>query len=202
MNGIATQVSAEVAACDYAPAGWRPGSHTIVRRVKTSLERLSADPQSRRRLTIAKAQLDLALGGAADHVWATSFIITNILADDGDYVGFEAWIRNRTSIEQRGREARFGAGVNHLPSASQTVNTLWMWAGLLAGATSVPLQSLSGTDPRTGGRTRITTLRHRLLDVPGRLLRHARSLTLRLPPDRTQLLSSALARLRALPATS
>jgi len=68
--------------------------------------------------------------------------------------------------------------------ADPTVNTVWMWAGLLAGATSVMLQALTGPDPRTGGRTRIATLRHRLLAVPGRLIRHARGLTLRLPPDR------------------
>ena len=92
--------------------------------------------------------------------------------------------------------------MNHLPSADATVNTVWMWAGLLAGATSVMLQALTGPDPRTGGRTRIATLRHRLLAVPGRLIRHARGLTLRLPPDRHQLLSTALARLRALPATT
>ena len=81
----------QVAACVYAPAGWPAGSYTIVRRVKIDVERLSADPRSRRRRTVAKDQLALALGGAADHVWATSFIVTNIPADSGDYVGLEAW---------------------------------------------------------------------------------------------------------------
>jgi len=90
------------------------------------VERLSADPRSRRRRTVAKDQLALALGGAADHVWATSFIVTNIPADSGDYVGLEAWFRNRTSTEERFREAKLGAGVNHLPSADPTVNTVWM----------------------------------------------------------------------------
>jgi len=153
-------------AYDYAPAGWPAGSYTIVRRVKIDVERLSADPRSRRRRTVAKDQLALALGGAADHVWATSFIVTNIPADSGDYVGLEAWFRNRTSIEERFREAKLGAGVNHLPSADPTVNTVWMWAGLLAGATSVMLQALTGPNPRTGGRTRIATLRHRFLPSP------------------------------------
>jgi len=93
------------------------------------------------------------------------------------------------------------AGRVHLASWAP-VNSVWMWAGLLAGATSVMLQALTGPDPRTGGRTRIATLRHRLLAVPGRLIPHDRGLTLRLPPDRHQLLSTALARLRALPATT
>ena len=76
-----------------------------------------------------------------------------------------------------------------------------MWAGLLAGAMSVMLQSLTGLDRQTHapGRMRIATLRHRLLNIPGRLIRHARGLTLRLrPADPT--LPAALARLRALPA--
>lgn len=63
------------------------------------------------------------------------------------------------------------------------------------------LQSLTGLDrqPQAPGRMRIATLRHRLLNIPGRLIRHARGLTLRLPPGE-QTLHAALARLRALPA--
>ncbi len=76
-----------------------------------------------------------------------------------------------------------------------------MWAGLLAGALSVMLQSLTGLDrqPHSPGRMRIATLRHQLLNVPGRLIRHARGQTLRLRPGDITL-PAALARLRALPA--
>lgn len=192
---------AQVAACDYAPAGWPPGTYTIIRRVKIPVDRLSEDPRSRRRRTVDKDQLALALGGAADHVWAVSFLVTNIPADAGDYVGLEAWFRNRTSIEERFREAKHGGGLNHLPSSDANVNKVWTWAGLLAGALSVMLQSLTGLDRHavTPGRVRIATLRHRLLAVPGRLIHHARGLTLRLPPNQ-QTLQAALTRLRALPA--
>jgi hypothetical protein len=44
----------------------------------------------------------------------------------------------------------------------------------------------------------IATVRHRLITIPGRLVRHAGQLTLRLPPGR-DLLAEILARLRALP---
>ncbi len=76
-----------------------------------------------------------------------------------------------------------------------------MWAGLLAGALNVMLQSLTGLDRQadTPGRMRIATLRQQLLAVPGRLISHARDLILRLPPDQRNL-PAALARLRALPA--
>ncbi len=137
---------AQVAACDYAPAGWPDGTYTIIRRVKISVDKLSSDPRSRRRRTVAKDQLALALGGAADHVWAVSFIVTNIPSNHGDLVGLEAWFRNRTAIEERFREVKHGGGLNHLPSADPGVNSVWMWAGLLAGALSVMLQSLTGLD--------------------------------------------------------
>jgi len=52
-----------------------------------------------------------------------------------------------------------------------------------------------------GGKAMIATLRWRLIGVPGRLVRHAGQLILRLPPGRG-LLAEVLARLRALPATS
>jgi hypothetical protein len=49
-----------------------------------------------------------------------------------------------------------------------------------------------------GGKAMIATLR-RLIAVPGRLIRHARHLVLRLPPGHG-LFPEVLARLRALPA--
>ena len=51
------------------------------------------------------------------------------------------------------------------------------------------------------GQAMIATLRHRLIRVPARLVRHAGALTLRLPPGH-DLLDEVLARIRALPATS
>jgi len=48
-------------------------------------------------------------------------------------------------------------------------------------------------------RARLGTLRHRLLLVPARIVRHARGITLRLPPGQ-QLLNQVLNRLRKLPA--
>src|SRR5450759_391208 len=76
-----------------------------------------------------------------------------------------------------------------------------MWAGLLAGALNVMLQSLTGLDRQadTPGRMRIATLRQQLLAVPGRLISHARDLILRLPPDQRNR-PAPLAVLRALPA--
>lgn len=192
---------AQVAACDYAPAGWPDGTYTIVRRGRVPAESISADPRARRRRTIPKNQLRLALDGDCDHAWAVSFIVTDIPADDTDLVGLEAWFRARVSIEERFREAKLGAGLTHLPSASHAVNSVWAWAGALAGALNVMLATLTGPQPyvRHPSRVHIDTLRRHLLTVPARIVRHARGLTLRLG-SRGQALTTALDRLRALPA--
>jgi len=191
---------AQVAVMDYAPAGWPPGTRCVVRRVKIGAEQISADPRSRRRRTIPKGQLALALEGVTDHAYAYSFIATNCDVSTGaKAVAHEAWHRMRTSIEDRIRDAKHGAALRHLPSGNKTVNTVWMWAALLAINLSAWLQELGGLDAGDGyGRAHLGTLRHRLLLIPARIVRHARGITLRLPPGQ-QLLTQVLSRLRRLP---
>ncbi|WP_239406140.1 hypothetical protein [Frankia sp. Cj3] len=67
-----------------------------------------------------------------------------------------------------------------------------MWAAILAGWISAMLQSLSGYDQHAG-RAHGHRFRHDLLQVPGRLVRHAGQLLLRLPPGRGDRLAEALA---------
>ncbi len=45
---------AEIAECDYAPAGWPPGTRSIVRRVRVEGDDVRADPRSRRRRGTAR----------------------------------------------------------------------------------------------------------------------------------------------------
>ena len=191
---------AQVAVCDYAPAGWPPGTVTVVRRVRVRAGDLSTDPRARRRRTIPKDQLALALDGVVEHVYAYSFIATNRdVSTPAKAVEAEAWHRMRTDIEDRIRDAKHGAALRHLPSGTKAANTVWMWAALLAVNLSAWLQELGGLDTGDGrGRNHLGTLRHRLLLVPARLVRHAGQVTLRLPPAR-QLLAQVLARLRRLP---
>ena len=191
---------AQVAAVDYAPAGWPGGSYTIVRRVKVTASEISADPRSRRRRTIPEDQLALALEGVADHAWAVNFVVTNLPADNGaDVVGIEAWFRRRADVETRIKEAKLGAGLRHLPSADPAVNRVWTWAAILAGILSTMLQSLARIDTDKG-RAHGDRLRHELLNVPARVTHHARDTVVRLPPGRHELLPAVLARLHALPA--
>ena len=85
-----------------------------------------------------------------------------------------------------------------------------MWGALLAASITGWLHQLTARTSPDGrlvghgvrdGQAMIATLRHRLIRVPARLVRHAGTLTLRLPPD-YELLDEVLARIRALPATS
>jgi hypothetical protein len=85
-----------------------------------------------------------------------------------------------------------------------------MWAALLAASIAGWLHQLTGAAGPAGrllghgvrgGQAMIATLRHRLIRVPARLIRHARGLELRLPPDH-ELLTEVLTRIRALPTAS
>jgi hypothetical protein len=108
------------------------------------------------------------------------------------------------------RDAKHGAALRHLPSGYPEVNRAWMWGALLAASLTGWLHQLTARASPDGrllghgvrdGQAMIATLRHRLIRVPARLVRHAGRLTLRLPPGH-HLLAEVLARIRALPATS
>jgi hypothetical protein len=84
-----------------------------------------------------------------------------------------------------------------------------MWGALLAASITGWLHQLTATRSGArlfghgtrGGQAMIATLRHRLIRVPARLVRHGGALALPLPPGH-HLLNEVLARIRALPATS
>jgi hypothetical protein len=194
MNG------AQVAVTDYAPSGWPPGTRCLIRRVRHDAASISADPRARRRRTIPAQQLTLALDGDLERVWAYSFIVTNLdISTAEQAAAVESWYRHRTDIEDRIRDAKHGAALRHLPSGDPAVNTAWMWGALLAVNLSAWLHELGGIDHGDGrGRAHLNRLRRELICIPGRVTRHARRTTLRLPPTMT-VLEEVLSRLRELP---
>jgi hypothetical protein len=138
-------------------------------------EDVSTDPRARRRRTIPQGQLALALDGLVEHVYAYSFIATNLdVSTPAKAVAVEAWHRMRTDIDDGIRDAKHGAALRHLPSANRAANTVWLWGALLAVNLSAWLQELAGLNTGDGrGRAHLGTLRHRQLIVPARLVRHA-----------------------------
>jgi Transposase DDE domain group 1 len=211
--------AAQVAVADYCPNWWPATTRLLIRRVRLDVSaepgagQVSADPRARRRRTLHPDQRALPLNKLADldAVYGYSFIVTNLDVTTGEAAAaVEHWYRHRTQVENVFRDAKHGAALRHLPSGHPEVNKAWMWGALLAAsltgwlhqltARTAPDGSLLGYGVRDG-QAMIATLRHRLIRVPARLVRHAGTLTLRLPPGH-HLLEEVLARIRALPATS
>ncbi len=186
--------NAQVAEIDYVPAGWPPDTRAIARRVRIPADEISTDPRARRRRTIDKDQLKLALDGDLDYVYGYSVIVTNL---DDDPVELEAWFRCRTQVEERIKDSKLGFALRHLPSGYATVNAVWMWAVLSALNISALLQALAEIDH--DGRAHGKRLRRELIRVPGRIVHHARQIILRLPPG-FEHFTDVYTRLRAIPA--
>jgi hypothetical protein len=199
-----------VAVAEYCPDWWPADTRLLIRRVALDPAQVSADPRSRRR-TLHPDQRALPFPELAQQpaVYACSFILTNLdVSTPSQAVAAEHWYRHRTTVENLFRDSKLGAALRHLPSGYPQVNLAWMWGALLAASMAAWLHQLTGTalgedivhgHGVRGGKAMIATLRWRLIAVPGRLVRHARHLVLRLPPGHS-LLSEVLARLRALPA--
>ena len=203
--------NAQVAVAGYCPDWWPADTRLLVRRVALDPAQVSADPRSRRRRTLHPDQRALPFPELAQQpaVYAYSFILTNLdVSSPAKAIAAEHWYRHRTTVENLFRDSKLGAALRHLPSGYPQVNLAWMWGALLAAAMAAWLHQLTATTAGEdivhghgvrGGKAMIATLRWRLIAIPGRLVRHARHLTLRLPPGH-YLLPEVLARLRALPA--
>jgi hypothetical protein len=212
-TGAIDMIGAQVAVAAYCPDWWPATTKLLIRRVRLAPEQISADPRARRRRTLHPDQRALPISELADTdtVYGYSFIVTNLDVSTPDKaVAAEHRYRHRTAIENVFRDAKLGAAMRHLPSGYPQVNRAWMWGALhavsIAGwlhqltATPGPGRGLPGHGARNG-QAMIATLRHRLIRVPARPIRHAGALDLRLSPG-YHLLEEVFARLRALPTTS
>ena len=203
--------NAQVAVAEYCPDWWPASTRLLIRRVLLDPAQVSADPRSRRRRTLHPDQRALPFDelAGAGAIYAYSFILANLdVPAPAKAAAVEHWYRHRTTVENIFRDSKHGAALRHLPSGYPRVNLAWMWGALLAASMAAWLHQLTaitaGGDILAGhgvrgGKAMIATLRWRLIAVPGRLIRHARHLVLRLPPGHG-LLAEVLARLRELPA--
>ncbi|MGH3857897.1 MAG: transposase, partial [Pseudonocardiaceae bacterium] len=203
---------AQVAVASWCPDWWPAATRLLIRRVRLDITAgaVSSDPRARRRRTLHPDQRALPLAELAglDAVYGYSFIVTNLdVSTPEQAAGVEHWYRHRTEIENIFRDSKLGAALRHLPSGYPEVNRAWMWSALLTVNITGWLHQLTATPGPDGrltghgvrdGQVMIATLRHRLIRVPARLIRHAGALELRLPPGH-HLLEKVLARLRALP---
>ncbi|MHB1289202.1 IS1380 family transposase [Georgenia sp.] len=190
----------ELAVIDYLPGAWpEDGVVCIARRTRIPAEQLPTG-RARKRRTVPKDQLALALDGMVDHVFGYSFILTNLDATTPEKLAeVEWWYRHRTDIEALNKDAKYGGALRHMPSKYHSINSVWMWGALLACSISSWLQEVAGLDHGNGrGRRTVATLRRELINVPARLTRRGGATLLRLPFG-PQLLATVLPRLQQLP---
>ena len=208
--------AAQIAVADYCPNWWPAATRLLIRRVRLDVAHgaVSGRPAGPPAAHAAPRPARPATGRTAptlDAVYGYSFIVTNLDVATGERAAaVEHWYRHRTCMENLFRDAKHGAALRHLPSGHHAVNRAWMWAALLAASITGWLHQLTAHPADDGGllghgvrggQAMIATLRRRLLGVPARPIRHAGTLTLRLPPG-YGLLAEVLARIRALPVTS
>ena len=182
---------AQVAELPFTPAGWKHEPlRLIVRRVPvTAQELLAGSPKARRRTTIPPEQLQMVLDGQLDSTFAYSFIVTDIPTEEMTTAALEHSHRQRAQIEERFKDAKLGQALRHLPSGKLAANRLWLCCALLALNISAwvcdlsPAASASGNAPdqHTPQRRHAKTLRRILFCVPGRIVRTARRIIVRLP---------------------
>lgn len=178
---------AQVAETTYTPGGWRHEPlRLIVRRVSFRAEQIAALRGSRRLKTIHPDQLQMALDGTIDSVYGYSFILTDHYHQHTATV--EHHHRHRAQIEERLKDTKLGQALRHLPSGDVNANRVWMTAALLAVTITAwicdlsPAAAASGNaPPRTPLRRHAHTLRRILFNIPARITRTARRITLRLP---------------------
>jgi hypothetical protein len=116
---------------------------------------------------------------------------------DGETLVLEADHRRHAEIENAIRDLKYGVGLNHLPSGKFAANAAWL-------AVQVIAHNLARWTARIGLRAGIVTtktLRRRLFNLPGRLTRSARRVTLHLPARWPWAIdfAAALTRLRSIP---
>ena len=186
---------AEVAEGRFSPPGWEHEPlRLLVRRVRVEADQISKSPRSRRRRTIPKGQLQLALKGLVGHTYSYSFMVTDLPGEAGE---LEHWQRRRAHIEERIKDLKLGCGVIHLPLRRRRANYAWQTACVIASNLAamlssahvarerqearVALGSLTDEQLRAVGQEHNTRVLPRwLLSVPARLVRSGRRLYLRL----------------------
>ena len=215
---------AEVAEASYRPQVWPGEPRAVVRRVRVEAADIRADPRSRRLRTVDSDELKAVREGRVDHAFSYTMILTSL---DDDAVELEHWFRERAQVEERLKDSKHGAALRHLPSGYKVVNTVWMWSAFLAINIAAVLSAFArrgsartddaedgdaeaengGTEKEESSKPRRDPLRahgkrlrREIINVPGRIARHARGLTVHLHPSNDDgPLVSVYAALRLLP---
>jgi hypothetical protein len=91
--------------------------------------------------------------------------------------------RQRGGAAEQGVRTGKAMGLSKLPSKHWNVNAAWMLAANIANDLHAYTRLLGFAGHRELERATPDTMRFRILHLPARLVRHARTRTLRIPPD-------------------
>jgi hypothetical protein len=109
--------------------------------------------------------------------WRPHAFLTDL---DGDAVSVDAFHRHHAVVELAIRDLKEGAGLEHVPSGHFQANSAWLQCAVLAH-NLIRWTATMGQPGPVDQLTVARTVRHRLIAVPGRLVNHAGTPTLRGP---------------------
>jgi hypothetical protein len=138
---------------------------------------------------------------AAPQLFATWDYHAFITSLDGDEVVVDAYHRRHANVELAIRDLKEGAGLEHCPSGRFAANGAWLACAVLAHNTIRWFARLGGLHPKGQTLTVAATIRTRFLTLPGRLVNHSGTPTLRLPTlwPWAHRFTRALTQIRSLP---
>lgn len=118
--------------------------------------------------------------------WRLSGIVTNWLWDEPDADELIRWHRKRGGNSEKAHSIlKLDLGAGQMPTDRFGANAAWWQIALIAFNLHVIMQTkVLGRD---GSGQRLKAVRFSLSNVPGRVIRHARRLTIRVPKDHPSL---------------
>jgi hypothetical protein len=161
---------------DWAPIDYTDGGEAQVAET-TYLVRTRA----RRRAVRLVVRRTRITDPAAPQLFATWDYHAFITSLEGDEITIDAYHRRHANVELAIRDLKEGAGMQHCPSGRFAANGAWLACAVLAHNTIRWFARLGGLHPKDQTLTVAATIRHRFLTLPGRLVNHSGTPTLRLP---------------------
>jgi hypothetical protein len=162
-------VSAAIAAIDEA--AWAPIGYTA------DGEAQVAEALYGGRLIVRRTRLTDPRQAQLWPDWRHFAFLTDL---DGDAVALDEFHRAHATVELDIRDLKEGAGLEHLPSGSFHANGAWLQCAVLAHNLTRWTVTIGEPAP-VEHRTVARTVRFELINIPGRLVNHAGTPTLRAP---------------------
>ena len=163
-------IDAAIAAID--DAAWRPIDYT-----PDGEAQVADTVYNGRRLIVRRTRLTDRRQLKLWPDWRHFAFLTDL---DGDAVAVDRFHREHATVELDIRDLKEGAGLEHVPSGNFHANSAWLQCAVLAH-NLIRWTATIGHPAPVDRRTVARTFRHRLIDLPGRLVNRSGTPTLRAP---------------------